>query len=62
MVFYVFLAIAAFYDPNIDKIDINTAFSYQDIYQLFYVQLSKSYYKDEEYMVYRLNKALYGLK
>lgn len=60
--FYVLFAIAAFYDLDIDQMDVKTAFLYRNIDQLFYVELPKGYHKDQEYMVCRLNKALYGLK
>lgn len=62
MAFRVLFAIAAFYDLDIDQIDVKTAFFYGNIDQLLYVELPKGYYKDQEHMVYRLNKALYGLK
>lgn len=62
MAFRVLFAIAAFYDLDIDQMDVKTAFLYRDIDQLLYVELPKGYYKDQEHMVCRLNKALYGLK
>lgn len=62
MAFRVLFAIAAFYDLDIDQMDVKTAFLYGDIDQLLYVELPKGYYEDQEYMVCRLNKALYGLK
>lgn len=46
MVFRVFFAIAAFYDLDIDQIDVKTAFLYGDINQLLYIELLKGYYKD----------------
>ncbi len=62
MAFRVLFAIAAFYDLDIDQMDVKTAFLYGDIDQLLYVKLPKGYYKDQEDMVCRLNKALYDLK
>lgn len=61
MAFWVFFAIAAFYDLDINQIDVKTAFFYKDINQLLYVELPKGYYKDQKDIVCRLNKALYGL-
>lgn len=62
MAFQVLFAIAAFYNLDIDQIDIKTAFFYRDIDQLLYVVLPKGYYKDQKHMVCRLNKVLYNLK
>lgn len=62
MAFRVLFAIAAFYDLDIDQIDVKTAFLYGKIDQLLFVETPKGYYDDIEGMVYRLNKALYGLK
>lgn len=62
MAFRVLFAIAAFYDLEIDQMDVKTAFLYRDIDQLLYVELAKGYYEDQEHMVCRLNKAFYGLK
>lgn len=62
MAFRVLFAIAAFYDLNINHINVKTAFLYRAIDQLLFVETPKGYYDDCEDMVCRLNKALYGLK
>lgn len=62
MAFCVLFAIAAFYDLDINQIDVKTAFFYREIDQLLFVETPKGYYNNIEGMVYRLNKALYGLK
>lgn len=58
----IFFAITGFYDLTIDQIDIKMVFLYKDINQLLYVEFPKSYYKDQEHMVCKLNKVLYDLK
>lgn len=62
MAFRVLFAIAAFYDLDIDQMDVKTAFLYGAIDQLLFVETPKGCYDDCEGMVCRLNKALYGLK
>lgn len=48
MAFQVLFAIAAFYNLEIDQMDIKTTFFYGNIDQLFYVELPKGYYKDQK--------------
>ena len=60
--FHMLFAIAAFYDLDIDQMDIKTAFLYREINQLLFVEMPKGYYDDIKGMVCRLNKALYSLK
>lgn len=60
--FQVLFAITAFYDLNIDQMHVKIVFFWRDINQMLYVELLKSYYKDQEQIVCKLNKALYGLK
>ena len=56
-------AIAAYYDLDIDQIDVKTAFLYGLIDQLIYVQIPKrSEDATNKGMVCKLLKALYGLK
>ena len=43
MVFRAFFAIAAFYDLDIEQMDIKTAFLYGIINQLLYVEVLKGY-------------------
>lgn len=43
MVFKTLFAIAAFYDLNIDQMNIETAFLYDIINELFYIEMLKSY-------------------
>lgn len=62
MAIQVLSIIVAFYNLDFNQIDIKTAFFYKNINQLLYVKLSKSYYKDLEHMMYRLNKVLFNLK
>lgn len=62
MAFRIFFAIAAFYNLDINQIDVKTAFLYRDINQLLYVELPKSYYKDQKNLMCKLNRVLYGLK
>ncbi len=63
MAFKVLFAIAAYYDLDIDPMDAKTAFLYEIMDQLVYVQIpiwSKNFANKE--MIYKLLKALYGLK
>lgn len=60
MTFRVLFVIAAFYDLDIDQMDVKTAFLYGEIDQLLFVEMPKGYYNDTEGMVCRLNKD--GLK
>ncbi len=63
MAFRVLFAIAAYYDLNIDQIDIKTTFLYGKINQLVYMQIPKgSEDATNKEMVWKLPKALYGLK
>ncbi len=63
MAFKVLFAIAAYYDLDIDQMDVKTAFLYGLIDQLVYVQISKgSKDSTNRDKVCKLLKALYGLK
>ena len=63
MEFRVFFAIAAYYDLDIDQMDVKTAFLYGLIDQLIYVEIPKGTETEaNKNMVCRLLKALYGLK
>lgn len=63
MAFRVLFAIAAYYDLDIDQMDVKTAFLYGLIDQLVYVQIPKgSESSAKKGMVCKLLKALYGLK
>ncbi len=63
MAFCVLFAIAAFYNLDIDQMDIKTAFLYGLINQLIYVeQLKGTETKETRDFVYQLHKALHGLK
>ena len=63
MVFRVLFAIAAYYDLNIDQMDVQPAFFYKMINRLVYVQISKgSENATNKEMVCKLLKAFYGLK
>lgn len=46
IVFYIFLIIMAFYNLDIDLINIKIVFFNKNIYKLFYLKYPKSYYKD----------------
>ncbi len=60
--FRVLFAIAAFYDLDIDQMDVKTAFFYGLIDQLVYMQIPKgSEDATNKKMVCKLLKALYGL-
>lgn len=61
--FRVLFAIAAFYNLDIDQIDVKTAFLYGLINQLIYVKMPKSTETDaNKNMICKLFKTLYGLK
>ena len=60
MAFCALFAIAAYYDLNIDQMDVKTAFLYGIIKQLIYVKLPLGYEKPG--IVCRLQRGLYGLK
>lgn len=61
--FCVFFAIVAYYDLDIDQIDVKTAFLYSFIDQLIYVEISRRIETSaNKNMIYRLLKALYNLK
>ncbi len=63
MAFRVLFAIAAYFDLDIDQMDVKTAFLYRLIDQLVYVDIPKgSESEATRGMVCRLLKALYGLK
>lgn len=63
MAFRVFFTIAAFFNLDIDPIDIKIAFLYGLINQLVYIEMPKgTKTKINQDMVYKLLKALYGLK
>ena len=63
MAFRVLFAIAAFYDLDIDQMDVKTAFLYGLIDQLIYVEIPKGTKSESNRnMVCKLLKAPYGLK
>ena len=63
MSFRVVFAIAAYYDLDINQMNVKTAFLYRMIDQLAYVQISKgSETTANKRIVCKLLKALYGLK
>ena len=63
MAFKVLFAVAAYFDLNINQIDIKTTFLYGLIDQLVYVNIPKGSESEvTQRMVYKLLKALYGLK
>ena len=59
MTFRVLFAIAAYYNLNIDQMDVKTAFLYGLIDQLIYVEIPKeTEIEANKDMVYKLLKAL----
>ncbi len=63
MVFKILFAITAYYDFDIDQMDVKTSFFYGLIDQLIYVQIPKGLETSaNKNMVCKLLKALYGLK
>lgn len=60
MAFRAFLAIAAYYDLDVEKVDVETAFLYGIIKERIYMKLPQGFEKAG--IVCRLRKALYGLK
>ncbi len=63
IVFRVLFAIAAFYDLDIDQMDVKTAFLYGLINQLIYVEKAKDIEtKETQGFVCQLHKTLYSLK
>lgn len=63
MAFRVLFAIAAYYDLDIDQIDVKTAFLYGLIDQLIYVKIPKGTETSAtQDLVCKLHKALYKLK
>lgn len=63
MAFRVLFAIAAYFDLDIDQMDVKTAFLYGLIDQLIYVEQPKGTESEAtKNMVCKLLKALYGLK
>ena len=62
MVFRALFAIAAFYNLDIEQMDIKTAFLYGIIDQLLYVEVPKGYEQQWKNQVCLLKKVLYGLK
>lgn len=62
MVFYILFIIAAFYNLDIDQMDVKMIFLYKKINQFFFIEMPKDYYNNFENIVYKLNKVLYDLK
>lgn len=63
MVFRVLFTVAAYFDLEIDQIDIKTTFLYRFIDQFVYVDIPKGSKSEATWgMVCKLLKALYGLK
>lgn len=63
MAFRVLFAVAAYFDLDIDQMDVKTAFLYGLIDQLIYMEIPKgSESKATRGMVCKLLKAIYGLK
>lgn len=63
MTFRVLFTIAAFFDLDINQMDVKTAFLYGLINQLVYIDISKvSKLKTNREMVYKLLKDHYQLK
>ena len=64
MAYRVLFALAAYYDMEIDQLDVKTAFLHGDIDGDVYVKLPNGYggENDNAGQVCKLNKALYGLK
>lgn len=63
MAFRMLFAFAAFFDLNIDQMNVKTAFLYGLINQLIYIEIPKSTETEAtKNMVCKLLKALYGLK
>lgn len=63
MAFCVFFALVAFYDLDIDQINVKTAFLYGFINQLIYIEIPKDTETDaNQSIVCKLLKTLYGLK
>ena len=60
MVFRALLAIAAYFDLDVEKMDVETAFLYGIIKERIYMKLPQGFEKAG--IVCRLRKALYGLK
>ncbi len=63
MAFHGLFAIAAYYNLDIDQMDVKTAFLYGLIDQLIYVEMPKGTETSERWdLVCKLHKALYWLK
>lgn len=63
MVFRVFFAITAFFDLDIDQMNVKTVFLYGFINQLVYIKIFKrTETKANRNMICKLLKVLYGLK
>ena len=62
MVFQALFAIFAFYDLNIEQMDVKAAFLHAIINQLLYVEIPKGYEQQWKNQVCLPKKALYGLK
>ena len=63
MAFRTLFAVVAFFNLDIEQMDVKTAFLYGLIYQLVYIDISKrSKMESNQNMVYKLLKALYNLK
>lgn len=59
----ILLALAAQYDLEIEHLDVKTAFLYGDLEEIVFMDQPEGFIKKEtENKVYRLNKAVYGLK
>lgn len=63
MAFRVLFAIMAFFDLDINQMDVKTTFLYSLIDQLVYVEISKNIKSiSNQNIVYKLLKVLYSLK
>lgn len=63
MTFRIIFAIAAYYNLDIDQMDVKMAFFYRLIDRLVYVQISKDFKTaTNQNIVCKLFKALHGLK
>lgn len=63
MTFRTLFALAAFFDLDINQMDVKRAFFYDLIDQLIYMEIPKgTEIETTKNMVYKLLKALYGLK
>lgn len=60
--FYMLFVIAAFYDLDINQMNVKTTFLYKKINQLLSVKMAKGYYNDIKSIFCKLNKALHSFK